>query len=360
MSVEQTIRRKFQNKVRKTKGRNGIEFKVCCPFCVPPDKKYKLYINPEKYGGVYNCYKCGKSGTMTSLLGQAYKQQIKQAQMTASLKEEPLPEDVPTPGLSTALTQLDSTHPAIEYLTKTRKRPFDPGQLETEYGVRYCWQGRRFGRPESGFFYDTTNTLLFPVWMFNRLVGWQSRLLYDPEHLDDTQCASLGYPKDEDSEWIRPPKYYTNPGLQKGRVLFNFDGAREFDYVVVTEGVFDAMSVGQAAVATFGKGITEQQAKLLKTYWNTVIILLDPGDTSAESERLISELHRAVDVVHINLEHYKDAGDAPRDEIWKQIADTMRRSRKSFDDMQQRRNALMQDMKADTNLQWRFIDNETK
>ena len=324
MSVEQLIYRKFKNKIRKARGKNGLEYRGCCPFCRPPDKRYKLYMNPARFGGVYNCYACGQSGFLRDLLGVKQDETAIEAPVQA---EEPLPENVQSPGLTVAIDALPIEHPAIEYMTKTRMRPFDPIELARDYGVRYCVERRRYGSAKSGFVYDTTNTLIFPIWMFGKLVGWQSRLLYDPEKMDDGQCAALNFPKDEDNEWIRPPKYYTGPGVSKGRLLYNFDNARKFKYVAVTEGTFDAIAVGLPAVATFGKGVSEHQARLLKTYWDVVILLLDPGDADAESDRLFLELERAISVIQVDLVGYKDAGDMSRDEIWRQVSDTIRKDK---------------------------------
>lgn len=325
MPVEQLIYRRFNNKIRKSRGANGIEYRACCPFCRPPDKRYKLYMNPERFGGVYNCYACNQHGFLRDLVG-SFREEGSMADLPV-VRDEPLPDNVQSPGLSVPIDSLPAEHPAIEYLTKTRKRPFDPVEMAQAYGVRYCVEGRRYGSAKSGFCYDTTNTIIFPIWMFGKLVGWQSRLLYDPDAMDDSQCAALGFPKDEDGGWVRPPKYYTGPGVSKGRLLYNFDNARKFTYVVITEGTFDCIAVGMPAVATFGKGVSEHQVRLIKTYWDTAILLLDPGDADKETAQLLNELRRAIEVIPIDLHGYKDAGDTPRDEIWRQVADTMWRNR---------------------------------
>lgn len=318
-TLEQALRDRFQ-KVRKTKGKNGLELRVCCPYCPDPDRKFKLYINPSR--GLFNCYRCHKSGTLRRLLGTLYSPSFMQMQVQQHReKEEPLPDNIRSPGASCPVKDLPYDHPAFLYLDVVRKRrpPLDHAEMSDVFGVRYCERGIRIETDD--FSYDTTNTLIFPVWMFGRLVGWQSRLLYDPDSLSGDECIRMGMPKDEDGEILRPPKYMTSPGLRKGRVLYNFDQARKYPYVVVTEGVFDCMSVGPAAVATFGTGISEQQCRLLKTYWSTVIIMLDPEGTDETTEDLYNELYRAVGVLHVKLKGgFKDPGDTPREEIWRQIS----------------------------------------
>lgn len=310
MNIEVLLRKKF-GEVRKNRGRNGTEYLVRCPWC---SGKWKLYINPACKGGVFNCYKCSESGGLRTLIAD-FKSDDAPA---APVREEPLPTNVDSPGLTVPLEGLSADNLGIQYLTNIRKRPFDPIELSREYGVRYCTQGKTYHLGET--VYNTTNTLIFPVWMFNELVGWQSRLLYTPDTMEDWQCENFGFTKDEEGKWLLPPKYLTNPGFSKGRVLWNFDKARRWKFAVTTEGVFDGMATGGPAVATFGTGISEGQANLLKEYWEAVIILLDPDGTAAQVKELVGRLRRAVTVVPVMLGGgYKDPGDTPTQEIWKQI-----------------------------------------
>ena len=128
-----------------------------------------------------------------------------------------------------------------------------------------------------------------------------------------------GFIKDEDGEWKIPPKYMTSPGLDKGRILFNYDNARKHNMVVICEGPFDAISVGLNGVATLGKGVTEYQERLIKAYWKFAVILLDPGDADFEMLKLEQSLRMAIPCVSVNLKGYKDAGEMSTEEIWRQI-----------------------------------------
>jgi len=325
MTFEAAIRARFGSKYRRSRGRNGVEFKVCCPFCLrygkTPDKSYKLYINPTFRGGVYNCYRCPASGTVGELLGK-----INGEEVAVQKKEAPLPTNVAPPGQMVDLTQLEADHPAIAYLTRRRSRVFDPAYMSYYFGVQYCAVGQRFGN-EVDFLFDTTNTLIFPVYMFGDLVGWQARMLDEPESLTDEFLEMKRFPKNEDGEWILPPKYYTSPGFPKGRVIYNFDLARRHEVGVVSEGTFDVAAIGTPGMATLGKGITEYQARLLKTYFNKVVVALDP-DASKESSAIVANLRMSIDVYEMELGE-QDPGDMLTDDIWKNISSGLERRRLS-------------------------------
>lgn len=303
-NIEALLARKY-GKVRKGKGKKGPELIINCPFC---RHKFKVYVNVMH--GIFHCFRCGESGSVDRLI--SYTPNRMNVEVAETIK--PLPTDTVMPGTLVDLHGLDSEHPALKYLSR---RKFDPVELNDVFGVRYCETGRVFaGR------YDTTNTLIFPMWMNNRIIGWQSRLLYDPDKLTESEMEMMGIPQDEDGDWVKPPKYWTSPGLEKGRILFNYDWASTSDVVVICEGTFDAMAVGKCGVATLGKGVTEMQARLIKTYWKAAVILLDPGDAEEEMVKLVNSLHREIPVIKVDLQGYKDAGEAPRRAIWEQIIAT--------------------------------------
>ena len=310
--LEAQLRRKYGTRFRKGKGKNGLEYKICCPFCLQnvgkEDRKYKLYLNPEIDRA--NCFRCGHKGRVSDLFKDM---RLSADQPFVRLPAEALPTDIPMPGALHALGELPNDHPALNYL---RGRGLRPTVLDQFYGVRYCSEGREFG----GIF-NTSNTIVFPIWMGGRLVGWQSRLLYTPDKLTEEECGALGYRMDEDGKYIRPPKYFTAPGMDKGRVLFNYDAARQSEVVVICEGPTDAIATGPCAVATLGKGVSEQQARLMKAYWKMAVTLLDPGDADKESRALQGALYTTMPVVNVTLRGYKDAGEATTMEIWNQIYD---------------------------------------
>jgi len=313
--LEVKISSKFGTRVKRSKTKKGMEIRICCPFCVKNgktrDTKYKLWINPSL--GVWRCWRCSSKGSITSLLGTPYTAPGGVFGFSGPALRKTTTCDI-SPGELTRMDRLDPDNVGCRYL---RTRGFNPAGVGRCYGVSYCSYGRPFG---GDFKFDTTNTVVFPVWMHGKLVGWQARLLYNPESLTDAECKAFGFTYDtEKGKYIRPPKYFTSPGLSKGTVLYNFDNAVKSDIVVVVEGPTDTLAVGPSAVGTLGKGVTDDQIRMLISNWKHVVVLLDP-DASAESEMLVNEISKTVpSTLQLNLEGYSDPGSAPTKEIWRQI-----------------------------------------
>lgn len=302
---EHILRLKF-GKYKISQGKNGIEYVVKCPYC---NKKDKCYINFQK--GTFICF-CGcDAGNIAKLeLSQEIRdfKPVEPAHITSARQQI-----ISFPGEVVPLSQLPDSSPPIQYLKYQRKRAFCPKELDENFGVCYCVNGIKIQS------FDTTNTLIFPIYMYKTLVGWQARLLYDPKQIPEHLYEQYGFIKDEDGDWVIPPRYMTSRGLSTERVLYNYDNARKSNVVVICEGPFDAISVGRCAVATFGKNVKETQTRLLKAYWDLAIVLLDPEDAEKESQIMYTNLSRSIPTVMVKLEGYKDPGDAPREVIWDQI-----------------------------------------
>lgn len=307
--LEVLLRKKY-GEVKHQNGHNGLELVVKCPVC----GKRKLNVNPKK--GIYKCWHGCMSGMVYNMFDEVQLAKIEAE--TASKREAPKDLGFQPPGELVSLMELPAEHPATTYL---RDRGFDPLVLDKVYGMRYCRIGRKYMQGR----FDTSNTIVIPFYFNGVAVGWQSRLLYNPDDLPDDVCEVLGFERDAKGKFERPPKYFTMPGIDKGKLLWNFDWARQGDLVVVCEGIFDAMAVGRCAVATFGKSVTDAQIALFKSYWKLVVLLLDPGDAEPDMIRITRALRAGgAYPVYVMLKGYKDAGEAPRMEIWRQIDEAVR------------------------------------
>lgn len=300
--LKQLLEAKF-GPVRKSSGKNGLELLTTCPKC---GHEYKLSVNANM--GIWHCWHCGDGGRIGTLI-----QEARNMTFTPAEKVERKPISVTDPGEIIPLHALPSTHQAILYL---KNRGFDPNELERMFGVSYC----REGKPFAGGLFNTSNTIVLPMYDNGKVIGWQSRLLYNPDKLTDEECLAFGFGRKQNGKFRRPPKYFTSPGLEKGKILFNKDWAVHSDVVVVTEGAFDAMAVGLCGVATFGKNVSDEQVAALSR-WKLVVLLLDP-DAASEQAALAARFRVSI-CIPVSLKGYKDAGECPRQEIWRQIRETV-------------------------------------
>lgn len=75
--------------------------------------------------------------------------------------------------------------------------------------------------------------------------------------------------------------FKNTPGLPKSKTLFNLQNAKRYNKVFLVESSFDAIrleQVGVHAVATLGATISKEQRKILKQYFNQIILLADNDD----------------------------------------------------------------------------------
>lgn len=86
--------------------------------------------------------------------------------------------------------------------------------------------------------------------------------------------------------------FKNTPGLQKGKTLFNLHRAKRYEKVFVVESSFDAIrleQVGVHAVATLGATISKEQRKLLKQYFNQIVVLGDNDEAGKNmSNKMLS------------------------------------------------------------------------
>ena len=141
-------------------------------------------------------------------------------------------------------------------LTVDRRYP-----LETlvRYGVSFCVQALPDYRPAQ-------NRIVLPISMDNMLVGWQ--------------CRWVG----EDFKAAGRPKFYSLPGMPKRQMLYNWDTAKQYPFIVVCEGIMSSWNVGPYAVALLGKTCAApQQGRLTIGRQQPIILLLDGGEEERQA-----------------------------------------------------------------------------
>lgn len=283
---------------------SGEYYCVCCPFC--NDQGHKLWIN-HQYGKDADpttgrrtdthmaiCYKnqClaapGRYAQLEDIVFGAGRKMIKSLAIR-EVSGDVTHRDIQPPGKILGFDALPNYHPAAEYLIS---RNFDPLQLSADFKVGVCVE------PKNERFRLMRGRIYIPVSFNRQLVGWQGRVVGD---------AGL-------------PKYYNSPGMQKSRVLYNYDAAVDMPAVVVVEGVPSVWRIGRAAVCLFGKTMSIWQCNTIATAWSgkPVFLMLD-NDAQQEIDSGVAELCRhGVNVVPVLLPDARDPADYSRAEL-KQI-----------------------------------------
>lgn len=235
---------------------NLPQVQVNCPFCeargLSRNTTYKLGIHLDKE--VYHCFRCDAKGKLSTLFPNLISTPpVKPVESTVE-GLEPLPEMVDLKDLKYPWTDIvygflnEKGFPAA---TLAHKVFFVDSYKKKEYSF-----GPR---------------LIFPIYQSGKYRGFQARTVY----------------KNTD------PKYIGASGMDRKSILYNYDTAfKQGEQLVLTEGFFDQIRVGDSAVATLGKIITDEQIRLIKLgSFKRVVVFLD-DDAKDEAKENANKLKK--------------------------------------------------------------------
>lgn len=308
----------------------GGETRFNCPFCGETDQK--MYVQNSK--GLWICFKCSETGNPVSFVMKHYGIGFVEAKDILALhgydvdtgegeydtsqygeeltpeerlylfvvrEGEPLEKDVkeeytmPKPPTNTKSLSNNLNNPeAFPFFAYLHKRGVTLEQIHT-HNISYVTYGTvelRDGREM-----DLVNHLVFFTFNNNKEpIYWNTRSI-DPNPF----IKSFNAPSD--------PEEYS-----KSNTIFNLNNALNTDKIVINEGVFDAMTVGESGVATFGKKITHKQIELIKEAVKgraTPIYLFLDSDAVDETVQAVNKLNEQVNSsVYIVINNTdKDAND---------------------------------------------------
>jgi hypothetical protein len=205
------------------------------------------------------------------------------------------------PGQIIPLGELDADHPACDYLVG---RFFNPVELSRLYGVGYC----RFS-----MYAMARNRIYIPMVFGGRLRGWQTRYIGD-----------INFKSAE-----APPKYFSAPGMDRRKMLYNLDQARNYRSGIMVEGPMSAWAIGPMTVASLGKSVALDQVRLLAAAFKgrTVAVVFDADvheDEKAaaaykETMSKINSLFGPGQVASVVLSHGTDPANFEQDYIRRYI-----------------------------------------
>jgi hypothetical protein len=267
--------------------RTGVpsEWVLACPRCAGREH---LYVNVDKRCG--HCFRCGWSPGLVELLAELEGRssaEIASRLQAPRFAERPALEalrarnvqagvpggrgnskqciDWPREYISLAITHDPSVESVLVPLRAYVAHRGIPHAAVVRHRIGCALIGRY------------ANRLILPILTQGRLVALQAR---------DIVGAS-------------PAKYIGPAGARLGDHLFNVDRARQFDQIVLCEGIISAIHTGEDAVASFGKALTARQLALLVDTGKPVVVLYDAakdgGAAAADAEAwsAAEAIHRA-------------------------------------------------------------------
>ncbi|RLC77733.1 MAG: hypothetical protein DRI61_10965 [Chloroflexi bacterium] len=289
--------------VKEAKG--GEEVRVNCPNpnCLGKkgvrDTKFHLYINIKS--GVFICPRCGWKGHLREFVewvdGTTWNEFVKYLRYNeftdlgfdefkkkifekltnkstqTSNKKVKLYKELPFKTLKITKETI-----AFRYL---KRRGFSMEDVE-KFSLRYCIEGKYAFR------------IIVPFYENRKLVYYIAR-----KYVEDIPGVKVKNPSSSD-----------NRMLPKNEVLFNIDNIDVTKPVVITEGVFDAMTVPNG-IALLGKYMSKQQIlKLKRKNVSKATVCLD-RDAWTDTVSLAKTLKTyGFDVYVVRLTEYKDPNEA--------------------------------------------------
>ncbi|RKY33157.1 MAG: hypothetical protein DRP74_00460 [Candidatus Omnitrophota bacterium] len=277
MNLEQVIRENF-DEVRLN-GDNS-EFILKCPKC---GKEQHFYLN--RLSGLGYCHRCGfkcNKSQLYRLLNIKKSQHVKPENLFKLTNRY----KTITGTIKTAISYPNGTNfdfsatkagkEALEYL---RSRGITKEYIE-KYKLGYCTSGWYAGR------------IIVPVFEGKKLVYYQARTF-----------------RGQEPKYLNPPKSYI---YGKSHFVFNLDRAAKIGRAIITEGVFDAMKVGDEGICIFGKDISNYQAKKISQKKLKKIVIMLDSDAKVESIVLAKKLYSYLDETKLFVAflEYGDPGKA--------------------------------------------------
>lgn len=229
----------------------GSEITCSCPFPENHprgDRRPSFGISVEK--GAFNCFSCHESGTLTALVERLLG--VSRAEAFRLIGYEVTPEE------ALRLMAGRACGP---------KAPVSPMACDVDRWSRNrhpYWAQRGFTEETVGKWrlgYDPReNRVVVPIYYGGGVVGWTKRAVDD----------------------VTRPKWTHSENTPASRILFGLDEAQSESEAILVEAPLSAIMLWQygirGAVASFGCNLSDDQAVLLRSRFDSVKIFYDPDE----------------------------------------------------------------------------------
>lgn len=250
--------------------KNGTHFLARCPICHDSKKsksKRRFNLDFNEGNPIYHCWNCGSSGSFLSIYSK-----LKGISISEALKE------------------LRGFNP--DYLIqKLSKRKRDKVLKEIEYeNFNYILSdcityNEKVDSYIKSLYQRKLNSFIKercipPNKVFMAYKGEYQGMYIIPIYDSDNNII---YFQARSSDASIKPKY-KNPTLKKGNIIFNKHLFERSKYIIICEGLLDAISIGNQGTSCLGKEISSKFLKELQQLTDMgIIIALDNDKSGLES-----------------------------------------------------------------------------
>ena len=265
-----------------------------CPYCDTKIDSFNMGFNPA--GDYCTCWKCGGhrlNDTLSKLLSipkNKIDEVIEQYKGRMTLLNKLNGKRI---GLASELKLPTDTFTPMErkYLTS---RNFNPKLLHNKYKV-----------VGGGITGDWKYRIIIPLIINGKIISWTGRSI-----LEKSKLKELNIPR------------YKNLSIEESVInpkecLFNLDHAKN-KTVVLTEGAFDVMRLGDDFICSFGTSLTQSQIKELKMRYEKIFIMFDNEPEAQEKAKkygmMLSSVGVDVEIVDAYSDFNKNDGGELNDE----------------------------------------------
>ncbi len=260
---------KHNIKYRHDKGWTHIN----CPFCKnPPDTHFNGGFSETS--PAYNCWRCGKHSYIEAL--------------SLMFRVSPFEARKMLKGYTTGISFVEkkvAKGTNLELPGSTTLTPMEMKYLsDRKYNVPYLQ--KKFGIQGGGVFGDWSYRIIIPIFYEGKLVSWTGRSVLDRKTIDENRIPRY---KNLDIE-----KSEINPKT----IFFNLDNSRK-DSVILVEGPFDVLRMGDDCICSLGTSVTSSQKELLRNKYKKIYIAFDNEPAAQDKAR---KLGMELDAIGLEVE----------------------------------------------------------
>lgn len=247
---------------------NGYSVKFCssgrtkylttCPWC---GKENHFGFDPGL--GVYGCFKCKVGGTIFKLIKKVYGKSFYET--LELLKDNVSTKHLGLYGIESLMEEIKPYKQIEDKIHRPIQMPDSYVQLRNNR-IPYLDVGRKFPIPQDQVQYYRMGCCSYGMYK-DRLIVCDINDQNQPYYWVARDITGRQYPK------ILNP---IGTEIGSGDCLFNFFLAKNYSCGIICEGVFDALYVGNNAMATYSVGLKgEQLYWLTAADFESIIILYD-------------------------------------------------------------------------------------